>query len=268
MRERPQTPYSVGSSPTRGTCHRRSTALTENVSGTRDHGFMHPQATVDRARQLSQQGLIDRVVAQSVGVSIGAVQKWRTGIRRAPGTERKSGCPRCDGQPLDEPAYSYLFGLYLGDGCISVGGDRAKAVWKLSIFCDDAWPGLFQECAQAMRTVRPDNKVSRVLRQGCTEVKSYSRHWPCLFPQHGPGKKHTRRPTSSGSAGRRWTGWGWSGGSRSRTRSRSRSGTRWRGWTSSSGRSTDLHLWAATWGMQEARVRSENRFCAFAFSCC
>ena len=22
---------------------------------------------------------------------------------------------------------------------------------------------------------------------------SCSRHWPCLFPQHGPGKKHTRR---------------------------------------------------------------------------
>jgi hypothetical protein len=154
---------------------------------------MHPRATVDRARYLSQQGLIDRVVAQSVGVSIGAVQKWRTGIRRAPGTEHKSGCPRCDEQPLDEPAYAYLLGLYLGDGCISVGGDRAKAVWKLSIFCDDAWPGLFQECARVMRAVRPDNKVLRVQRQGCTELKSYSRHWPCLFPQHGPGKKHLRK---------------------------------------------------------------------------
>jgi hypothetical protein len=97
---------------------------------------------VDRARYLSQQRLIDREVAQRVGVSIGAVQKWRTGIRRGPGTERKSCCPRCDGEPLDEPAYSYLLGLYLGDGCISVGGGRAKAVWKLSIFCDDAWPGL------------------------------------------------------------------------------------------------------------------------------
>ncbi len=26
-----------------------------------------------------------------------------------------------------------------------------------------------------------------------TEVKSYSKHWPCLFPQHGPGMKHTRK---------------------------------------------------------------------------
>jgi hypothetical protein len=26
----------------------------------------------------------------------------------------------------------------------------------------------------------------------CTEVLLYSKHWPCLFPQHGPGKKHLR----------------------------------------------------------------------------
>ena len=23
-------------------------------------------------------------------------------------------------------------------------------------------------------------------------MQSYSNHWPCLFPQHGPGKKHDR----------------------------------------------------------------------------
>ena len=26
----------------------------------------------------------------------------------------------------------------------------------------------------------------------CAEVTLYSKHWPCLLPQHGPGKKHTR----------------------------------------------------------------------------
>jgi hypothetical protein len=154
---------------------------------------MHPRATVDKALQLSQQGLIDRVVAQQVGVSIGAIQKWRTGIRRAPGTEHRGRCPRCDGDPVDERAYSYLLGLYLGDGCISRGSTRTKDVWKLSIACADAWPGLMQECARAIRAVRPDNKVLMVQRLGCTEVKSYSRHWPCLFPQHGPGKKHLRK---------------------------------------------------------------------------
>ena len=35
--------------------------------------------------------------------------------------------------------------------------------------------------------------VFGVQRIGMTEVKSYSKHWPCLFPQHGPGMKHTRK---------------------------------------------------------------------------
>jgi len=44
-----------------------------------------------------------------------------------------------------------------------------------------------------MRAVRPANKVMMQQQQGCHEVSSTSKHWPCLFPQHGPGKKHTRR---------------------------------------------------------------------------
>ena len=35
-------------------------------------------------------------------------------------------------------------------------------------------------------------KVQRVTQTGCVVVQSYSNHWPCYFPQHGPGKKHDR----------------------------------------------------------------------------
>jgi hypothetical protein len=44
-----------------------------------------------------------------------------------------------------------------------------------------------------MKAVRPTSRVMLQQRPGCQEVSSYSRHWPCLFPQHGPGKKHLRR---------------------------------------------------------------------------
>jgi len=27
---------------------------------------------------------------------------------------------------------------------------------------------------------------------GCVHVQSNWKHWPCLFPQHGPGRKHER----------------------------------------------------------------------------
>ncbi len=43
-----------------------------------------------------------------------------------------------------------------------------------------------------MRAVHPRNSVCRVQRQGYVMVTGYSKHWPCLFPQHGPGKKHER----------------------------------------------------------------------------
>ncbi|HTR93776.1 MAG TPA: hypothetical protein VMI73_18760 [Trebonia sp.] len=39
----------------------------------------------------------------------------------------------------------------------------------------------------------PTSSVFMVQRIGMTEVKSTSKHWPCLFPQHGPGMKHTRK---------------------------------------------------------------------------
>jgi hypothetical protein len=152
---------------------------------------MHSRATVDRALRLSRQGLIDREVAELTGVSIGAVQKWRTGVRRTPEKELKHRhCPRCDGAPLDELTYAYLLGLYLGDGHIT---RHRRGVFALSIFCCDAWPGLLAAAKHAMREVLPASKVLTVQRIGMTEVKSYSKDWPCLFPQHGPGMKHTRK---------------------------------------------------------------------------
>jgi hypothetical protein len=82
-------------------------------------------------------------------------------------------------------------GLYLGDGCISQS--RAKQVWVMRIQCADAWPGLVEECKEAIHAVRPDNRVCTVQRDGCKEVAATSRHWPCLFPQMGPGRKHNRK---------------------------------------------------------------------------
>jgi hypothetical protein len=38
------------------------------------------------------------------------------------------------------------------------------------------------------QTVGATTSASRIRR-----VNSYSKHWPCLFPQHGPGMKHQRR---------------------------------------------------------------------------
>lgn len=31
------------------------------------------------------------------------------------------------------------------------------------------------------------------MKVGCVELTGGWAHWPCLFPQHGPGRKHERR---------------------------------------------------------------------------
>jgi hypothetical protein len=142
---------------------------------------------------LIKQGFSLRSISSSTGISRTTLRDWREHPARV---NPRASCPRCDpipSRPEPQADYAYLLGLYLGDGCISRGSTRDKEVWKLRIACADAWPGLIQECSRAMAAVRPGSKVSTRQHPGCTEVLSYSRHWPCLFPQHGPGRKHHRK---------------------------------------------------------------------------
>ena len=145
--------------------------------------------------RLSAIGILDRENARICDVSVAAIRHWRCGRRRAAhgrgtATEHIRQCPRCDGSAIDQPAYAYLLGLYLGDGHIT----RApRNVFVLSLFCSDDWPGLLTAAQSTMSAVMPASGVFCVRRRGCTEVKSTSKHWPCLFPQHGPGRKHARK---------------------------------------------------------------------------
>lgn len=82
--------------------------------------------------------------------------------------------------------------MYLGDGYI-VGSRRG--IYRLRIYLDMRYPNIIRECADAMTVVMPANRVDiRQTQPGhnCMQVGSWSRSWPCLFPQHGPGMKHTR----------------------------------------------------------------------------
>jgi hypothetical protein len=82
-----------------------------------------------------------------------------------------------------------MLGLYLGDGHLILA---RKGVWVLSITCCDGWPGIMEQARLAMSAVMPSSKVFARARTGCTDIKSTSKHWLCLFPQHGPGMKHQR----------------------------------------------------------------------------
>ena len=134
----------------------------------------------------------DCEIARETGIPRGTVRGWRIG--RTPNFSRQLGnCALCSGnaEALPLPAYPYLLGLYLGDGCITA---CPRNVYKLRIACAERYPELIRLCELAMAEVLP-NKVGRIRKtnEGCWEVYSFSKHWPCLFPQHGPGRKHERK---------------------------------------------------------------------------
>jgi len=103
---------------------------------------------------------------------------------------RPTGCPKCDHAFLDEAAYAYLLGLYLGDGYI----DRQPRTYRFRIFQDQRYVLLIGLARRTLARVRGTDisRIGIVQQVGCVAVSSYWNHWPCLFPQHGPGMKHQR----------------------------------------------------------------------------
>ena len=151
---------------------------------------MYDLDTRRRAITLHEGGSSFSEVSRLTGVSRFTIRQW---VVSTPAQPRKvAACPLKGGdlhRQIHRDDYAYLLGLYLGDGCIS---KAARGVYALRVACCDGWPGLTDLCDATMRAVMPRNSVCRVQAVGCSQVVSYSKHWPCLFPQHGPGKKHDR----------------------------------------------------------------------------
>jgi hypothetical protein len=93
--------------------------------------------------------------------------------------------------PPDPLSYSYLLGIYLGDGCLYVSPSGGA---QLYIACDAAHPRLVADCAAAVSVVAPGCHVGvhPIKDQRCIRVACTWRRWPEVFPQHGPGPKHDR----------------------------------------------------------------------------
>ena len=153
-------------------------------------GHFRSRETVESALRMSDEGISDRVNADIHGVALQTIRTWRRryqleGRTRGAGTP----CPRCHGAELDEAAYALLLGWYLGDGSIA----RARrGVFTLQIANDQKYPELSQEIAATVKRVKPN--ASPCLRGGssATRIEARWKHWPCVFPQHGPGRKHLR----------------------------------------------------------------------------
>jgi hypothetical protein len=141
---------------------------------------------------LHARGLNNSEISRTTGIPRGTIRDWVRG--RVPG-ERSSTfdctpglCAATDLAAV-RTQYVYLLGAYLGDGHISTS---KKGVHRIRLVCDNKYPELRDKWTTAIAVVMPNNKVGHIKKIGCTEVYSDSKHWTCLFPQHGRGRKHER----------------------------------------------------------------------------
>ncbi|MDA0180390.1 hypothetical protein OJ997_08800 [Solirubrobacter phytolaccae] len=93
-------------------------------------------------------------------------------------------------EPGDKAAYAYLFGWYLGDGCVS---DVGRA-YQLVITCDSRYPAIIEECARALEAAVPGRRarVRPHKTHNFVRIESGWVNWPEAFPQHARGRKHER----------------------------------------------------------------------------
>ena len=93
-------------------------------------------------------------------------------------------------RPPDPESYAYLLGMYLGDGYVG----RHSGTAQLLIVCDSGYGGIIEACVAAIKrtSLRDHVGVHPYGHQRCVRVMCTWKGWPDAFPQHGPGRKHTR----------------------------------------------------------------------------
>lgn len=157
---------------------------------------MRPESQYREALRLIELGVNDCEIGRKLNIPRGTIRDWRVGARAGSGGRTKhwnglrpTTCFRCSETGIDKEAYAYLLGAYLGDGYISL---LHRGVYHLRVACDLKYPDIINEIATNIVIVRGVETVGFVRSRGCVYVSSYWKHWPCVFPQHGPGRKHER----------------------------------------------------------------------------
>jgi hypothetical protein len=84
--------------------------------------------------------------------------------------------------------YSYLLGMYLGDGYLC----RVRRTYRLEVSLNRKDERGIGRVGRAISAVLPGTRVGLRAHGTAVVVTSYSNQWP-LFPQHGIGRKHLRR---------------------------------------------------------------------------
>ena len=144
---------------------------------------MHSRETRDAAQDLLGAGRTLSSVSRELGVARSTLRAWRNHPMPRP-----TRCPRCADAALAAAEFAALFGFYVGDGYLA----RVRRVPVLRISCDQKYPGIVSDVRSLVEGVHQGGRTFMTRPQGTVIVHNGWMHWPCLLPQHGPGRKHER----------------------------------------------------------------------------
>lgn len=153
--------------------------------------FVYPRGIVDQVRSARAEGATYRQLAERFGVAKRTIGRWCTDADAAAGRAAPFLRPAQLLRPDSYSAYAYILGIYLGDGHLV---RMPKDVFALRITFDCRYPAIISEAVSSLKMVMPKNRATVLPRSSsnAADVVCYSKAWPVLLPQHGPGRKHTR----------------------------------------------------------------------------
>lgn len=156
--------------------------------------YVRSEEVVRSALRAAANGVPDAENAATHGVVVKTIRRWKVlyGTLQQPRGQNQTtaACPRCDDAELDTRSYAELFGWYLGDGWIS---RQRRGVSGLHVVNDAKYVKANERLKDLMRAVKPHSLPHARRAPGCLITTVSWKHWPCLFPQHGAGRKHERR---------------------------------------------------------------------------
>jgi hypothetical protein len=138
---------------------------------------------------LVEAGRKDLDIARLTGVPRSTISAWRNG--RGTQYHLKLRTAQPSWRPSRPASYSYLLGLYLGDGCLYVS-PRGSATIVITL--DASYPGIVEQGMTALKDCFPDTPAHRFSRMEGSVAALQLNHpaLPFAFPQHGAGRKHMR----------------------------------------------------------------------------
>ncbi len=156
---------------------------------------MKTQKEFDLVMRLKKDGSNNSKISRTTGISRSTVVDW---IYRPPKHFTGKPCNYSSnvdlkGQIISDKtkheAYSYLLGLYLGDGYIN----KKIRSYMIRFSLDKKYKKLNDFTKEMLKIIFPDNTIGIIDFKNHIDLSIHNINLPSIFPQHGKGMKYTRK---------------------------------------------------------------------------